>query len=233
MPIAIDLIGIEVVPAHAERLGYSSLTAINAAGTTTDTATVINSFVTQIEVTASTGHTGLRLPDEAAFQQGYFVLNSSSTNASIYPPIGSSIDGGLSNAATNLDTNVSRIFVRIDRSRWVTIGASANAPITSNILIVTSGTVITVPNSVQTLILNKIIAGATSVQLGSVLARTSSLQIVDFAGNAGDITILPFGSETIMGLSSATLLSYSAGLGASANVTLWPNAAVNGWYNAT
>jgi hypothetical protein len=80
------------------------------------------------------------------------------------------------------------------------------------------------------IILNKTIAAATTITLPSVLGRSGvPLIIVDFGGNAGDVTINPFSGETIMGLSSATLTSSGQGVGSGAVIILQPISTLLGW----
>ncbi len=79
-------------------------------------------------------------------------------------------------------------------------------------------------------VLNKAIASATAVALGTVAARPYlDLTIVDWAGTAGPITLTPFGAEKIMGLPQAVLLSGPAGVGSAATITLGPVVDLDGW----
>lgn len=119
MPVAQNLIAIGIPPAQAEQLGYSNLTPVTAAGTTSVTAFVIKSQVTQIEVTASFGNTALMLPEDAEFQQDYLVFNPSVVTALVFPPTGGAINGQTVDTAISVGTNVTAIFSRLDRSRWV------------------------------------------------------------------------------------------------------------------
>lgn len=80
------------------------------------------------------------------------------------------------------------------------------------------------------IILNKTIASATSIILPDVALRNGlPLVIVDWAGNAGDITLTPSGAELIMGLPQAVLASTGQGAGSAAAVTLLPSVDINGW----
>jgi uncharacterized cupin superfamily protein len=72
---------------------------------------------------------------------------------------------------------------------------------------VTSGNVSVAAND-DVIVLNKAAPQPTTVTLPAVASRIGlSLEIYDFGGNAGDITITPNGAETIMGLSSWTVVS--------------------------
>lgn len=80
------------------------------------------------------------------------------------------------------------------------------------------------------LVLNKSIASATSIVLPAVSTRMASgfLWVIDWAGNAGDITFTPNGAETIMGLSSWVVGS-SGGAGLGGKICLKPVVALSGW----
>lgn len=79
------------------------------------------------------------------------------------------------------------------------------------------------------LVLNKATASATTVQLPDTTVRHSvPLRIIDWKGNAGDITILPTGTDTIEGLASWTLGSGGAP-GTGGSITLLPSTALSGW----
>lgn len=81
------------------------------------------------------------------------------------------------------------------------------------------------------ILLNKASPSATTINLPTVASRGNlSLSIADWGGNAGDITIVPSGSETIMGLSTTTLISNGQGLGMAAAVTLRPSPDLAGWF---
>lgn len=93
----------------------------------------------------------------------------------------------------------------------------------------TSGNV-TVGDTDGTVILNKSAPSATGITLPPVADRNNlPLKIVDYGGNAGDITITPDGTEKIMGLSSATLVSNGQGVGLAAVITLYPDTTLGGW----
>lgn len=70
----------------------------------------------------------------------------------------------------------------------------------------------TVADDTSILVLNRGSPGASSVVLGALADRAGlDLRIFDLAGNAGDITITPDGSETIMGAATWTLGSSADG----------------------
>lgn len=119
MPIAQNLIAVALPPAQAEVLGYSNLTPVSATGTSSGTAFALKQQITQIEVTSSINNTGIRLPSDAEFQQDYFILNSSATTTNVYPPTGGNLNGTTTDTPVTIGTNVTAIFTRIDRLRWV------------------------------------------------------------------------------------------------------------------
>lgn len=105
-------------------------------------------------------------------------------------------------------------------------------------IITTPGTVDVADTDVL-IALNKGAPSATLINLPSVSTRGGDpdnsgtpLQITDFAGNGGDITVVPDGAETIMGLSQAVIGSYGPGVGGAAALTLIPSIALGGWYVA-
>lgn len=77
--------------------------------------------------------------------------------------------------------------------------------------------------------LNKAAPSVTAIALPAVASRSEqALTIVDWAGNAGDITITPNGAETIEGLASWILAS-SGGAGFGGRIILRPSVDLNGW----
>jgi len=79
-------------------------------------------------------------------------------------------------------------------------------------------------------VLNKAAPSSTSIVLPAVASRMASglLWIVDWAGNAGDITFTPDGTEKIMGLSSWVVGS-AGGAGLGGKICLKPVVALSGW----
>lgn len=80
------------------------------------------------------------------------------------------------------------------------------------------------------LILNRTIAGDSAVNLQEVSHRNGlPLYIIDWAGNAGTITLTPYSGEKIMGLTSASIISFAQGLGTGGKVLLIPVTTLSGW----
>ena len=92
------------------------------------------------------------------------------------------------------------------------------------VIVTTSGTYTIAPTQFGDTLSERSVAG--NFQLPPAASRANQpVGIADIAGNAATFnqTILPFGSETIMGLSSIVLTSNYEG------VTLWP-IPTGGWY---
>lgn len=77
--------------------------------------------------------------------------------------------------------------------------------------------------------LNKASPSVTTINLPTVASRNeAALRVVDWAGNAGDITFVPNGSETIDGLANWKVAS-SGGQGLGGTITLRPSTTLGGW----
>lgn len=79
------------------------------------------------------------------------------------------------------------------------------------------------------IILNKGAPSVTGITLPAVATRSGqALRVVDWAGNAGDITFTPAGGQTIEGLSTWVVTS-TGGAGFGATINLVPNSGLTGW----
>lgn len=118
--------------------------------------------------------------------------------------------------------------IKADIREFLTALASTAFPDVSDSIVTGAGP-FTIAATQSFLILNKAAPSATSVVLGSVADRSNlKLTIIDYKGNAGDITITPNGTEKIMGLSSWTVAS-SGGNGFGGKIELIPSEDLNGW----
>src|SRR6185437_2558533 len=82
----------------ANKIGLDALTAFAAAGSTQATATALTSNC--FNVSSGSGG-GVILP---ANTEMFFGINSSGGNVTLYPPIGSSINGGAVNSGFTMTT---------------------------------------------------------------------------------------------------------------------------------
>jgi len=102
-----------------------------------------------------------------------------------------------------------------------------------NTILVTTAGPVSVGSGDGVVLINKGSPSATAISLPATSGRQGlPVQIVDWAGNGGAVTVTPDGGETIMGLSQLTLVSNGQGPGIAASITLYPTAALNGWYTA-
>lgn len=87
------------------------------------------------------------------------------------------------------------------------IAAFANITPAATQIIVAGGSTI-IAATTQLVIINKSVASVTPLQLPSVLLRPDNLglEIYDYSGLGGDITLTPFGTETIMGANSPWII---------------------------
>lgn len=109
------------------------------------------------------------------------------------------------------------------------VGIAGIAQPTPRIITAAGGVVVAAGDAL--IVLNKAAPSSTAVTLPTVASRNGlALQLLDWAGNAGDITLTPNGAETIMGLANATLKSQAKGLGSAAAITIYPSTDLNGWY---
>jgi len=119
MSLATDLMGVSLAAELAQRLGVSNLTTIAGVGTAQSGGAAIPNGVTNVLATTDTGQTALVLPSSAELEVPYWVTNSSSTAALVFPPSGGAINAAGSNASVSIAQNLARVFVRKSSTRWV------------------------------------------------------------------------------------------------------------------
>lgn len=101
---------------------------------------------------------------------------------------------------------------------------SGDVAAAGNVVVKTTSGGVTIGATDGVLLLNKGAPSSTAVTLPAVSGRNGlALHTADFAGNGGDITFTPNGSETIMG--AATWVIGSGGY-----LTLYPSTSLGGWY---
>lgn len=102
----------------------------------------------------------------------------------------------------------------------------------NTIRIITAGATVNAAATDAILVLNKAAAGATTINLPDINDRQPAglpLEIYDFAGNAGDMSIVPFGTQLIMGDNSPLTLSSGGAVRTGGATKLIPSIALNGW----
>jgi hypothetical protein len=110
------------IPAEqANRLGYEDRVPLDGNGTTQDSATELLPTQTNVAMGTSAGDTAFRLPAEAEFFQEYFLLNTTAETALIFPPVGDTIDANAVDASVEIETDLARVFMRVEEGRWVSM----------------------------------------------------------------------------------------------------------------
>lgn len=110
------------VPAEqANRLGYEDRVPLDGNGTTQGSATELLTTQTNVALGTSVGDTAFRLPAEAEYFQEYFLLNTTAETALIFPPVGDTVDANALNASVGIDTDLARVFMRVEEGRWVSM----------------------------------------------------------------------------------------------------------------
>ncbi len=95
--------------------------------------------------------------------------------------------------------------------------------------IITTGNV-TVLATDQIIVINKSIAGATSLQLPTVNLRSNlPLWVFDWTGLAGDMTFLPSGTEKIMGVNASWIVGSGGVPKSGGSLLLIPSITLQGW----
>ncbi len=125
MSLATTLMTVGLPAETANRIGYADRVPLDGNGITQADATEIIATNTNVAVGTSPGATAFRLPADAELFQPYFVLNSTTDTALVYPPIGDTIDAGALNAAVSIEEDAACIFQRIEEGRWVSFGSGA------------------------------------------------------------------------------------------------------------
>jgi len=122
--LAADLGQVGLNMQAAEVLGFSALTTIAGVGTAQSGGAAIPRYVNNVLATTSSGQTALVLPSNAPLEYPYFVTNSSSTTALVFPPSGGAINAAAGDASVNVAQNLARIFIRKSSTRWVSFLAA-------------------------------------------------------------------------------------------------------------
>jgi hypothetical protein len=117
MPLAKDFIGIGMPAGFAQMEGFNPAVAVTAAGTTSANATAILLAQDFVLMTA-TGVDGVRLPAGTLQLQQYIVSNVSAAAGLVYPPTGSNLTGGATDAGISVPARKTIILWRYSATGW-------------------------------------------------------------------------------------------------------------------
>jgi len=121
MSLATTLMAVGIPAEQANRLGYEDRVPLDGNGTTQGSATELMATQTNVALGTSVGDTAFRLPAEAEYFQEYFLLNTTAETALIFPPVGDTIDANAVNTAVEIETDLARVFMRVEEGRWVSM----------------------------------------------------------------------------------------------------------------
>lgn len=115
MALATDLMGAGI-PDVAARLLGNTPSSYTGVGTAQATGTVIRNSMADL-VTAS-GQTAFVLNSTASLTRLFFLCNTTSDTALIFPPSGGAINNGSTDASVNLAQNKTAIVWRYSQTKW-------------------------------------------------------------------------------------------------------------------
>jgi hypothetical protein len=219
MSLATTLMAVGIPAEQANRLGYEDRVPLDGNGTTQGSATELMATQTNVALGTSVGDTAFRLPAEAEYFQEYFLLNTTAETALIFPPVGDTIDANAVNAAVEIETDLARVFMRVEEGRWVSFPAGEGGggiesivagagisvdntdpdnPIVSNtgVISVTAGNNVSITGTAQNPIINASASGTGTVETVAVASANG------FAGtsNADPADPILTLSTTVTGL---------------------------------
>lgn len=116
MALTSDLVGLGM-PGEVARLLGNIPATLAGAGTSQAAGTRISSSMAQLTTTG--GATAFVLPSTASITRLFFLCNTSSTTALIYPQVGGTIQGASQDAAFSLAQNKSVIIWHFSTLIWV------------------------------------------------------------------------------------------------------------------
>ena len=114
MSLPSELMALGLPFALANRIGSDTSLAVVAAGTTQITATVVNSGF--IEVATAGANSGIQLN---GFSDNFVIVNGGASPLSVYPPVGSFMNGSV-NAAFSV-TNAKTAFIFRSGNRYIAV----------------------------------------------------------------------------------------------------------------
>lgn len=115
MALQTDLMGAGI-PDVAARLLGNNPTAYAGFGTAQATGTVIRQSMA--DLTTAGGATAFTLNSTAGITRLFFLCNTSSTTALIFPPSGGAINNGSTDASVNLAQNKTALVWRYSTTAW-------------------------------------------------------------------------------------------------------------------
>lgn len=114
-----DLMGVGFSGGQAAVIGDTLTANLACVGTAqVGAAPVVNSVTT---LTTSAGQTAAVLPASWPLLSNLLVYNNSATAATVFPPVGGTIDNGAANTSVAIAQNRGRIFVRLTNTAWITV----------------------------------------------------------------------------------------------------------------
>lgn len=210
MALATSLMAVGMPAELAVRVGYENSVPLDGNGTVQATATQILENNTNVALGTQVGDTAFRLPADAEFFQEYFALNTTAEAALIYPPVGDTIDANALNAAVEIETDLARVFQRVEEGRWVSFPAGEGG---GGIETIVAGTGIAVDNTDPD---NPIVSntGVLSVTAGTNVSITGT------AANPIINSSNPGGTVTAVSVATANGFAGSSSGGATPQLTL-------------
>lgn len=116
--LANELMGLGFPAGQAVAIGVQTRT-LAGAGTAQVGGTAINVTSTAVTATTAGGETALVLPLTAPLWRPYFIYNSTSTTALIFPPSGHDINAAGANASAGIAVTLARVFIRVSATHWI------------------------------------------------------------------------------------------------------------------
>lgn len=116
MAITSDIMGLGTAPALAGKLGHALSTSALPGGASQGAAVGIPTSASIINPAA--GVANYILPTGASLAKEYYVANPTAVAATIYPPVGGTINGNAANAAFTAAANSLSKFIAFGPLTW-------------------------------------------------------------------------------------------------------------------
>ena len=192
MALATTLMAVGIPAETANRIGYADRVPLDGNGVTQAGATEILRDNTNIAMGTSVGDTAFILPADAEYFQPYFLLNSTAETALVFPPLGDTIDDNAVDVAVEVETDLARVFQRVEEGRWVSQSTGSGGG-SGDVVSVVAGTGIAVDSTDPA---NPVVSntGVLSVTAGSNITIGGTAQNPTINGNAGTVTAVSIAS---------------------------------------